>query len=188
MRASTSSNLFTSLAILLSSLTLVYAIPPPELLEPIGNPTHRILQPRSAILNGTDTNGTDTNPASTPHIAKTGSWTAGCVQIDNFGTGKPASVRAIKEGVKYLRRRTGTPYIPAYACGQVSCSYNSAIFLCNEETEYGLVLNEYGDIAAGAQAVLDRCNSWKGGSHVMGKAVTGVKGQQWSVLVTGGKC
>ncbi|KAK3953023.1 hypothetical protein QBC32DRAFT_397495 [Pseudoneurospora amorphoporcata] len=139
-----------------SSLTLVYAIPPPKLLESIGNQTHPILPP-SAIHNGTDTNRTETNPASTPHIAKTGSWTAGCVQINNVGTGKPASVRAINKGIKYLRRLTGTPYIPAYACGQVSCSYNSAIFLCNEETEYGL-------------------------------AVTGVQGQQWSVLVTGGKC
>lgn len=37
----------------------------------------------------------------------------------------------IQEGVAYLRRQHGPTPLGAYGCGRVSCSYNSAIFMCN---------------------------------------------------------
>jgi len=44
-----------------------------------------------------------------------------------------AIVRRIKEGIRYLRRVNGQPHHDAGPdrCGRVSCSYNSAIWWCN---------------------------------------------------------
>ena len=57
-------------------------------------------------------------------------------------------------------------------CGQVSCSWHSAIYWCNDEDEHGLRLKNFADIADGARAVLDECSHSEDGS-VAGIAVTG---------------
>ncbi|KAA8629404.1 hypothetical protein SMACR_09341 [Sordaria macrospora] len=185
MRTSTSPNLFTSLAILLSTLTLAHAIPSPELLTSTGKPPHTLLPP-GATFNGTDVNGTDTNPASTPRMALAGTFEASCSFIDPFGNGEPANVAAITEGIDYLRTLSGAPVITQWSCRQVTCIQESAIFVCNEEMDISLQFRNYGDIATGAQAVLHWCGTREGTAR--GKAMTGEEGLQWSVIVTGEKC
>jgi len=50
---------------------------------------------------------------------------------NNFG---PAKVDAILEGVQYLHRLGGIPTLPPGpgTCSRISCSYDSAIFWCND--------------------------------------------------------
>ncbi|KAL0471080.1 hypothetical protein QR685DRAFT_273856 [Neurospora intermedia] len=215
MRSPTFTNSLGSFAILMSALTLilpaVYAIPTPDLLDDLlgfdddlsldDDPTLNatalsiltppepltVLPPDDTI---TITSSNSSTMMSTLSIGTTGPWIAGCIQVDNIGTGSPASSKHIREGIKYLRGVQGQPQITHYGCSQVSCSYKSAIFWCNEELGWGLRLNSFADIADGAQAIMDRCGKGKG---VMGKSTTGwapdqQKGQQWSVVVTGGDC
>ncbi|EGO56232.1 hypothetical protein NEUTE1DRAFT_83301 [Neurospora tetrasperma FGSC 2508] len=203
MRSPTFTNSLGSLAILMSTLTLahptVHAIPTPDLLglddDPTLNATAlQILTPPEPLTvlppDDTITITSNSSTMSTLSIATTGPWIAGCIQVDNIGTGSPASSKHIREGIKYLRGVPGQPQITHYGCSQVSCSYKSAIFWCNEELGWGLRLNSFADIADGAQAIMDRCGK---GKDVMGKSTTGwapdqQKGQQWSVVVTGGDC
>ncbi|KAK1773127.1 hypothetical protein QBC45DRAFT_398295 [Copromyces sp. CBS 386.78] len=239
MRASTSTNFFTSLAIFLSTLTIpmVYAIPPPKLLESNlksngGDPTnlnasapalHILASPKPlTVLSPYNITATDdgdwpivdaTTGPWTRYRSSTSTrplvlvrlkywtglvliptlpWTAGCVQDFDppVGTGKVADSNAIWDGIRYLNDVPGHPLELHRGCGQVSCSYGSAIFWCNEETDHGLRLKQFGDIADGARAVMESCGK---GAGVMGKAVTGwdfksEKGKNWSVVVTGGDC
>ncbi|BAE63938.1 unnamed protein product [Aspergillus oryzae RIB40] len=47
------------------------------------------------------------------------------------GGGLPADYKAIKGGIDYLNGVGGTPVEDPNKCGRVSCSYNSAIYMCN---------------------------------------------------------
>lgn len=138
--------------------------------------------------------------------ATTGNWSAFCIKDfdPTAGNGKKAVTTEISVGIEYLRGVPGQPLELHRGCGQVSCSWNSAIYWCNEEKDHGLRLKQYGDIADGAKAVIDKCAK---GAGVVGKAVTGwdfvipvggkaegegksfdPEGKSWSVVVVGGKC
>ncbi|KAL2824483.1 hypothetical protein BDW59DRAFT_162370 [Aspergillus cavernicola] len=62
----------------------------------------------------------------------------------------------LRDGIDYLRSIGGTPEEAPNTCGRVSCSYNTAIYWCNnnDETHY---LRSYATIADGAQWLLDTC-------------------------------
>ena len=51
---------------------------------------------------------------------------------NDCGGGQPAYAEYIQQGAKYLARLGGKPLMPANSCHRVSCSYNSAIYLCND--------------------------------------------------------
>ncbi|KAI3395804.1 hypothetical protein diail_817, partial [Diaporthe ilicicola] len=65
----------------------------------------------------------------------------------------------VEDGIEYLRKVKGSPTNgpgPG-ACGRVSCSYNAAIWWCNDN-DYALTLDNYGKIADGAQDLVDDCS------------------------------
>ncbi|KAM7194189.1 hypothetical protein V8F20_008109 [Naviculisporaceae sp. PSN 640] len=82
-----------------------------------------------------------------------------------------ANTFRIQEGIKYLRTQPGQPVSQPGpgACGRVSCSWDSAIWWCNDKTEEA-VLDGFYTIADCAQLVLDRCR-YQGAvwDHVVGQ-------------------
>ncbi|KAH7349739.1 hypothetical protein B0T11DRAFT_332784 [Plectosphaerella cucumerina] len=66
----------------------------------------------------------------------------------------------IQSGINYLRRVRGKPRAGAgpSKCGRVSCSYNSAIYWCNDSNK-PKTLNSFGSIADGAQYIMGKCKS-----------------------------
>ncbi|KAL4733705.1 hypothetical protein BDV11DRAFT_175437 [Aspergillus similis] len=69
-----------------------------------------------------------------------------------------AITRRIREGITYLRGVSGRPTNgPGPGnCGRVSCSYNSAIWWCNDNTS-AKTLPGFNNIADGAQVVINHC-------------------------------
>ncbi|KAK9368505.1 hypothetical protein V1509DRAFT_653086 [Lipomyces kononenkoae] len=106
---------------------------------------------------------------------------------DNF---PPAQCGPIADGINYLIGVSGQPVNgPGPGnCGQVSCSYDSAIWWCNDNpTTYTLA--SFIDIAALAQDVVNDCAY---GDCLVSFAPT-VAGQQftdqdWNVIVRNGIC
>ncbi|KAH8879273.1 hypothetical protein GQ53DRAFT_854953 [Thozetella sp. PMI_491] len=97
---------------------------------------------------------------------------------------------AIRDGVAYLNSISGTPTNgPGPGnCGRVSCSYQSAIWWCNDET-VSLSLPGFASIAAGAQAILDNCPDWanlQGG--VLNGQVFAQFLQNWNVIIDSASC
>ncbi|CAN8105439.1 unnamed protein product [Discula destructiva] len=82
----------------------------------------------------------------------------------------------IAEGISYLNSVSGSPAAgPApLGCGRVSCSYNSAIWWCNNNTT-PYTLDSFSLIANGAQQVMDDC-SFEQYDH---RCTGGVNGEQW---------
>ncbi|KAK4449043.1 hypothetical protein QBC34DRAFT_380525 [Podospora aff. communis PSN243] len=105
---------------------------------------------------------------------------------NNFGK---ASVAAIRDGVSYLR---GVPGIPTNgpgpgACGRVSCSYNSAIYWCNDNNFAKSVT--WDGIANSAYRITEVCPHTKRGSYPYPQ----VSGQnfelsKWNTLVKEEPC
>ncbi|KAI1846529.1 hypothetical protein JX266_007426 [Neoarthrinium moseri] len=64
----------------------------------------------------------------------------------------------IREGIRYLRTILGAPALGPgpHECGQVSCSFSSAITWCNDRKE-NKKLESFSDIADLAQIILDKC-------------------------------
>ncbi|KAE8135101.1 hypothetical protein BDV38DRAFT_294917 [Aspergillus pseudotamarii] len=67
--------------------------------------------------------------------------------------------RRIEEGIRYLHSVPGQPTNgPGPGnCGRVSCSYNSAIWWCNDNTSPKTLPGFY-NIAQGAQVVINQCD------------------------------
>ncbi|KAK4224233.1 hypothetical protein QBC38DRAFT_371454 [Podospora fimiseda] len=90
----------------------------------------------------------------------------------------------IQQGIDYLwgvGGRPGNGPGPG-ACGRVSCSYNSAIYWCNDNS-YFYQLNGYWEIANGAGQVINDCAS--GASWVSGQRFYNAN---WNVIVRGDNC
>ncbi|KAL4885944.1 hypothetical protein BJY04DRAFT_179578 [Aspergillus karnatakaensis] len=71
-----------------------------------------------------------------------------------------AGREAINNGIDYLRGVPGQPVAgpgPG-ACARVSCSYNSAIWWCNDDPA-GKTLASFGSIADGARHISLNCNT-----------------------------
>ncbi|KAL3443774.1 hypothetical protein BJX65DRAFT_284770 [Aspergillus insuetus] len=64
----------------------------------------------------------------------------------------------IKEGIKYLRKVKGHPRLGAgpNKCDRVSCSYNAAIYWCNDDNK-PRSLPSFNNIADGAQVIFREC-------------------------------
>ncbi|PNY26819.1 Uncharacterized protein TCAP_03253 [Tolypocladium capitatum] len=69
----------------------------------------------------------------------------------------------VEEGIKHLDGAKGRPVNgPGPGnCGRVSCSYNSAIWWCNDKNR-PQKLGSFGDIADGARDLLDFCSAEEG--------------------------
>ncbi|KAH7234329.1 hypothetical protein B0J15DRAFT_538988 [Fusarium solani] len=97
----------------------------------------------------------------------------------------------IRRGIEYLRYVQGRPRNgPGPGnCGRVSCSYNAAIWWCNDNTS-AKTLAGFGSIADGAEYIVDNCMRWH---WVKGGYVSAVAGQvfhktKWNVIVRKDKC
>ncbi|KAJ0419812.1 hypothetical protein BJY00DRAFT_324175 [Aspergillus carlsbadensis] len=77
-----------------------------------------------------------------------------------FGRWPGTSRRRIEEGVNYLRTVSGSPSMSPGpgSCGRVSCSYDAAIYLCNDNTNYHNLQN-WNIVADAASYILTRCIS-----------------------------
>ncbi|KJZ79315.1 hypothetical protein HIM_01466 [Hirsutella minnesotensis 3608] len=123
------------------------------------------------------------------------------------GKWAPASAQRIREGIRHLRRVRGRPGSQAgpARCGRVSCSYNSAIWWCNDRQQYNgrqrsadqimackqdnkyKGLSSFADIADGAQLLVTRCAEW------MNPEPKDFGGQafhpsRWNVIVRSDRC
>ncbi|KAM7205982.1 hypothetical protein V8F33_000812 [Rhypophila sp. PSN 637] len=75
------------------------------------------------------------------------------------GEWEPADPWEIQGGITYLRKIYGRPGSSAgpSTCGRVSCSWNSAIWWCNDNDK-PMTLDSFGDIAQCAQEIVNTCN------------------------------
>ena len=142
------------------------------------------------LANAIPTNATvGSTDADWPVVdATSGDWSTSCTKDFNppaDGNTGTAVTTEIGEGIKYLRRIGGQPLENNNVCARVSCSWKSAIYWCNEEKDHGLRLKSFGDIADGAEAILNNCQK---GSATRGKATTGSDGKKWSVVVVKAGC
>ncbi|KAE8369302.1 hypothetical protein BDV27DRAFT_165833 [Aspergillus caelatus] len=90
----------------------------------------------------------------------------------------------IDQGIKYLRSVPGKPQRgpgPG-SCGQVSCSWSSAIWWCNDNT-FTKVLPSFNNIADGAQLIKNTC--LHGGQTFSGQDFHNDK---WNTIVRFHKC
>ncbi|KAB8207741.1 hypothetical protein P875_00117052 [Aspergillus parasiticus SU-1] len=90
----------------------------------------------------------------------------------------------IDQGIKYLRTVPGKPQRgpgPG-SCGQVSCSWSSAIWWCNDNT-FTKVLPSFNNIADGAQLIKNTC--LHGGQTFSGQDFHDDK---WNTIVRFHKC
>ncbi|KAJ4205006.1 hypothetical protein NW759_014672 [Fusarium solani] len=99
----------------------------------------------------------------------------------------------ISQGIYYLRSVKGKPRNgPGPGnCGRVSCSFNSAIWWCNDNAK-PKTLNSFGSIADGAAFIVKKCYIPDRGPPVPGKWNM-ISGQafhhtNWNVIVRKDKC
>ncbi|KAK3349568.1 hypothetical protein B0T25DRAFT_519759 [Lasiosphaeria hispida] len=94
----------------------------------------------------------------------------------------------IDEGMQYLRGLGGNPRLGAGpgTCSRVSCSYNAAIYWCNDNTaEY--TLDNFGRIADAAHFIAYNCEydfNGKGRFYTSGQVFFK---KHWNVYITGGE-
>ena len=114
---------------------------------------------------------------------------------------------AIENGIAYLRRVRGLPHLSPGPgeCGRVSCSWNSAIYWCNDVSWFfhirnfftrfinkiskargdKTLLGGFGDIADGAQFLVDRCRQGIRWPVLSGQAFSTT---DWNVIVRHDSC
>ncbi|KAL2826231.1 hypothetical protein BDW59DRAFT_171895 [Aspergillus cavernicola] len=95
----------------------------------------------------------------------------------------------IVDGIKYLRGISGRPGAgPGPGnCGRVSCSYDSAIWWCNDSPK-SKQLRSYGSIADGAQYVVQHCTITPSGSSFSSVTGQAFHKTDWNVIVRGANC
>ncbi|RGP62433.1 hypothetical protein FSPOR_9280 [Fusarium sporotrichioides] len=106
------------------------------------------------------------------------------------GRWKKCKTWAVNDGISYLRRVKGKPKNgPGPGnCGRVSCSWNAAIWWCNDSKE----LNSFGSIADGAALIRKKCYIPDRGPPYPGQE-NRLSGQafhhtRWNVIVREDKC
>ncbi|PHH79465.1 hypothetical protein CDD80_4692 [Ophiocordyceps camponoti-rufipedis] len=92
------------------------------------------------------------NITDSSRVERRGFKTAHCEGPD------PASITEIREGIAYLASLGGPPFLPKGpgSCSRVSCSWNSAIWVCNDNHDT-LVIGNWPDVARSAQRIVDAC-------------------------------
>ncbi|KAM0388309.1 hypothetical protein ACHAO7_010545 [Fusarium culmorum] len=97
----------------------------------------------------------------------------------------------VNQGISYLRRTKGKPTNgPGPGnCGRVSCSFNSAIWWCNDNAK-SKTLNGFGSIADGAEYINDKCTRWGWQNGGYGSFVSGqvFHSTKWNAIVRKDKC
>ncbi|KAE9373604.1 hypothetical protein N431DRAFT_535069 [Stipitochalara longipes BDJ] len=78
-----------------------------------------------------------------------------CVPVGNWGW-QSTLTGYITDGVTYLNRIGGRLSISAHSCSRISCSYNSAIYLCNDNP--GTIDPATVYIASYAQDLINLCS------------------------------
>ncbi|KAK2865017.1 hypothetical protein FQN49_003990 [Arthroderma sp. PD_2] len=104
------------------------------------------------------------------------------ISINCNPQGEHAKMRAIRDGIKYLKGLRGMCSTPGLNCYRVSCSYGSGIFICNDTSH--TVEVSCRDLASYAQDIVDMC---------AGEYVGTAKGQEFdsagfNVIVKKGNC
>ncbi|KAF4589827.1 hypothetical protein GQ602_003716 [Ophiocordyceps camponoti-floridani] len=126
----------------------------------------RILRPKS-YSRFFPTKQTRANITDTAQMEKRDYNTAHCSGPD------PASIKVIREGINYLSSLGGPPFLPQGpgSCSRVSCSWNSAIWLCNDNPST-LLISNWPDVARSAQRIVDACSELKtDGGRVKGYSI-----------------
>ncbi|KAH7303410.1 hypothetical protein B0I35DRAFT_498380 [Stachybotrys elegans] len=99
-----------------------------------------------------------------------------------------AEVRYIDDGINYLRGVPGRPWLPAgpRVCARVSCSYNAAIWWCNDNN-WRVDLGSYSDIANAARLITDECKYF---TYSAGWVTSGQRfhNDNLNVIVRGDSC
>ncbi|KAM7206551.1 hypothetical protein V8F20_002677 [Naviculisporaceae sp. PSN 640] len=98
---------------------------------------------------------------------------------------QPAVTEYIVDRIKYLRGVPGKPEASPGPgeCGRVSCSYNGAIWWCNDSKE-DKTLDSFGDIADCAEQIVDLCSEElaPGRARVLGQNFMPPK-DDWNCIV-----
>ncbi|CAI0651084.1 unnamed protein product [Colletotrichum noveboracense] len=96
-----------------------------------------------------------------------------------------ANTARIREGISHLDGVDGKPHRGAgpASCGRVSCSYNSAIWWCNDDTQ-AKELNSFREISDGALYVIKKCRVGES-TRVAGQAF---HKDNWNVIVRWARC
>ncbi|KAK7756191.1 hypothetical protein SLS62_001784 [Diatrype stigma] len=103
----------------------------------------------------------------------------------HLGTPNPASLAPIEEAVSYLERLKGgciAPAGPGY-CGKISCSYDSAVWWCNDRLEPAYYPCKW--FAPYTQRIIDRCKQ-ELTQEVEGQSFSG--DGTFNVIVGGDRC
>lgn len=105
--------------------------------------------------------------------------------VDRWGN---AYVSAIQDGINYLNGVSGRPWHnpgPG-TCARVSCSYDSAIYWCNDNRSRK-ELNSFKNIAHGADRIKNKCYaSYKPGTGMTNGQI--FYKDNWNVIVRGDNC
>ncbi|KAK3494250.1 uncharacterized protein B0T23DRAFT_104128 [Neurospora hispaniola] len=96
-----------------------------------------------------------------------------------------ATLSAIHDGVSYLYGLKGQPRLGANKCSRVSCSWNSAIVVCNDNN-HDITLRSWGSVAEAASFVTSKCFKYMGGQTRIGGQV--YFKEKWTVFITVNKC
>ncbi|KAF4830097.1 hypothetical protein CGCTS75_v006154 [Colletotrichum tropicale] len=96
-----------------------------------------------------------------------------------------ANTARIREGISHLDGVDGKPHRGAgpASCGRVSCSYNSAIWWCNDDTK-AKELNSFREISDGALYVIKKCRVGES-TRVAGQAF---HKDNWNVIIRWARC
>ncbi|KAH7380835.1 hypothetical protein BKA64DRAFT_727540 [Cadophora sp. MPI-SDFR-AT-0126] len=78
-----------------------------------------------------------------------------CYPFSGQPTWKPVEARYIRDGISYLQKVTALCWVEGNKCSRISCSYKSAISLCNvTPVRKGLSCS---NMASYAQDILNKC-------------------------------
>lgn len=76
--------------------------------------------------------------------------------LNNYGGWNFASANGIQDGINYLRGVKGKPTLGPKQCSRVSCSWNDAIWWCNDNSN-SITLPGFNTIADCAQVLKNQC-------------------------------
>ncbi|KAK3350450.1 hypothetical protein B0H65DRAFT_88562 [Neurospora tetraspora] len=134
------------------------------------------------------------DPDNSPSLAAPVKSRGYTIQSFNCNVYDYASLKAIQAGLVYLN---GVPGKPSNGpgpgnCGRVSCSYNSAIYWCNDNT-FTKTIDTFGYISGAAQSIINHCGTESHFTPVGGASELATKGKvfmtdKWNVIIRYDKC
>ncbi|POR37950.1 Uncharacterized protein TPAR_01853 [Tolypocladium paradoxum] len=90
------------------------------------------------------------------------------------------------DGINYLRGHSGQPHLPPgpQACGRVSCSYGTGIYICNFTLEDKYLIS-WGSVADGAEYIWKECSDDSRETKIGGRAYHPTN---WNVFIMSSRC